>query len=182
MMSGFLLTINSGFELAKNSIKKQFRENLLGYLWVFFVPFIYAICFLVVKQSINGGQNIDVYQQHLSIFRAFVGMSFIQLWIQLLQDSSQLIRKRKNFLRSLTVSLDPFFYSVLFEVLIALFIRMVLMYGAALYFGFAMPLNGEGHGILFLCSFTSFCLSLFICSICILVLFLYVFSSFFGLF
>jgi len=152
-MTSLFLSVNSGVELAKNSIKKQFRENLFGYLWVLFIPFIYAFCFLIVKQSINAGEGSSIHQEHMAVFRAFVGMSFLQLWIQLLQDTSQVIRKRKNFLRSLTIQLDPFFYSILFEILISLIIRMVLVYGAAMYFNFPIPKNVLDHLMLFGCAF-----------------------------
>jgi ABC-type polysaccharide/polyol phosphate export permease len=149
----FFLSINSGFELAKSNIKKQIRENIFGYFWVFFVPFIYAFCFLIVKQSINVGHDINIEQQNISVFRAFVGMSFLQLWIQLLQDTSQLIKKRKNFLRSLSVSLEPFVYCIFFEALISLFVRMLLVYFAAIYFKFEPSLDIGKNLILFGCAF-----------------------------
>ena len=153
MTKHLISNFNSGFELAKNSVKKQIRENIFGYLWVFFVPFIYAFCFLLVKQSINLEQDNSLHQQYISVFRAFVGMSFLQLWIQLLQDTSQLIKRRKNFLRSLTIELDPFLYSILFEILISLFIRLTLIYGAALYFKIDLPLHLTDNLMLFGCAF-----------------------------
>jgi ABC-type polysaccharide/polyol phosphate export permease len=124
--------------LAGSSIRSQARKHLLGYSWAIFSPVIYAACFLVVKRGIGQSEVPDV-EHSLSILRAFVGVTMMQAWIQLLQEMSGLIRRNKSLLRGMNISEKPLVLAVLLEALFGLGIRSLTVLLALAFLGLKLP-------------------------------------------
>ena len=122
-----------GLSIAQKNFKKLVRENLLGLLWLFLTPLLYSIFFLLVKQSVSGDQ-ISSVELKRSAFNAFIGLLLIQLWFQSIQDTSNVVRKNRNTIRSLDVSVFPFIFAIFIETTIYLFIRAFIISAALFIF------------------------------------------------
>jgi len=130
----------TAFALAGNSIRSQARKHLLGYSWAIFSPVIYAVCFLVVKRGIGQIEATDV-EHSLSILRVFVGITMMQVWIQLLQEMSGLIRRNRSLLRGMNISEAPLVLAVLLEALFGLGIRFLTIFVAIAFLGLTLPVG-----------------------------------------
>jgi ABC-type polysaccharide/polyol phosphate export permease len=140
MKAEFISHVRTGWALAVNNSRLQTRKHLLGYSWAIFTPVIYAACFLVVKRGLSGSYETDA--DHLiSVLRAFVGVTLLQMWFQLLQDTSGLIRQRKSLLRGMNISEFPLVLAVLFEAAFGLLLRVITIALAILFLGLQFPPN-----------------------------------------
>lgn len=128
----------TAFALTGSSIRSQARKHLLGYSWTILSPVIYAACFLIVKRGIGQSEATDV-EYSLSILRAFVGVTMIQAWIQLLQEMSGLIRRNKSLLRGMNISEKPLVLAVLLETLFGLGVRFLTVLLAQAFLGLKLP-------------------------------------------
>lgn len=133
--------LHVALSVARKNFTKMIRENLLGLLWLFLTPFLYAIFFLLVKNSISGNQ-ISSEEIKISALNAFIGLLLIQLWFQIIQDTANVIRKNRNALRSLDVSVMPFVLAVALEAVVYLLIRIVIIVLALIFFGPTTVLTG----------------------------------------
>jgi ABC-type polysaccharide/polyol phosphate export permease len=138
MKAEVLSHLRTGWALAGNNIRLQTRKHLLGYSWAIFTPVIYAACFLIVKRGLSGGQEADA--DHLvSVLRAFIGVTLLQMWFQLLQETSGLIRQRKSLLRGMNISEFPLVLAVLFEAAFGLLLRVLTIALAIVFLGLPFP-------------------------------------------
>jgi lipopolysaccharide transport system permease protein len=147
--------------IAKKNFTKMVRENLLGLLWLFLTPLLYSVFFLLVKSSISG-ENVSSNELRMSAFNAFIGLLLLQLWFQVIQETANIIRKNKNSLRSLNVSVTPFLLAVLIEAIVYLLIRIVIILLAFLIFDIDRSLSGMNVAILTLVGFSYILTCLFI--------------------
>ncbi|MEX0830739.1 MAG: ABC transporter permease [Nitrospirales bacterium] len=137
--------ITTGWVLAFSKVRLQTKEHALGYGWAILTPIIYAVCFVVVKQSLVGKISID--NAHAwEVLRAFMGVSLFQLWFQLVQDMSELVRRRRSLLRGMTISEKPLIFAVIFEACIGLAIRLITIVLAILFLDLSFPVNLIGWG------------------------------------
>lgn len=123
--------VSVGISIAQKSFKKLVRENLLGFLWVFITPLIYSIFFLLVKQSLSA-DNSSKEIMKVAAMNAFIGLLLIQIWFQIIQDTANIIRKNKGTLRALSISVYPFILSIIFEAIVHLIIRALIILCAIL--------------------------------------------------
>lgn len=133
-----LMNLRTGWALAASGIRLQTRKHLLGYSWEILTPVLYAVCYLVVKRGISGSAPSDDHHM-LAVLRTFMGVTLLQCWFQLLQEMSDLIRKRKSLLRGLNISEQPLVLAVIFEAAFGLSIRFVTVLLAILFLGLGFP-------------------------------------------
>ena len=154
MMNLALQQVAIGWALAINKVKMQTKEHIIGYGWAILTPVIYAVCFIFVKQGITGGQFANDQAHWMDVLRAFMGISLIQLWFQLLREISDLVRRRRSLLRGMTISEKPLILAVIFESSIGLFIRVILIALAVLILHLSLPgtIAGWAWCILCLCT------------------------------
>lgn len=138
MSADFLNDVRTGWALAANNIRLQTRKHLLGYSWTIFTPVIYAACYLIVKRGISSGSTTDAAHM-VSVLRAFAGVTLLQLWFQLLQETSRLIRHRKALLRGMNISEYPLVLAVLFEASFGLLLRVLTIVAAVFFLGLSFP-------------------------------------------
>lgn len=138
MNADFLTDVRTGWALAANNIRLQTRKHLLGYSWAIFTPVIYAACFLIVKRGLASGAAADA-DHMVSVLRAFTGVTLLQMWFQLLQETSGLIRHRKSLLRGMNISEYPLVLAVLFEASFGLLLRVLTIVVAILFLGLSFP-------------------------------------------
>lgn len=124
--------------LALNSLRSKARKRVLGYSWEFLSPVIYAVCFLLVKTSISTSSNQT--EDHLiSVLRAFMGITLMQAWVQMLQQIAGFIPHYRGLLRGMTISEKPLILSLVFEQAFGLAIRFLMVVIAFLVLGPALP-------------------------------------------
>jgi ABC-type polysaccharide/polyol phosphate export permease len=131
-------TINSSVALAKRSISIQIKQHALGYAWALITPMLYAACYIFIKGQLNGGAAHSA-DSGWDILRAFAGVTIFQWWMHIVQEMSDFIRKNRGLLRGINVGPIPFVLSVLFEGLIGLLIRVVLILIAIPLLGLSFP-------------------------------------------
>lgn len=142
-MAAFLNVVGVGWALAFSNVRLQTRKHLLGYSWVILTPVIYAVCFILVKQGITSHSVVNADHWH-DVLRTFIGVSLIQLWMQLLQDIANFVRQRRSLLRGMNVSEKPLILAVVFEAVFGLMIRVVTIVLAILFLGVAFPDSWAG--------------------------------------
>ena len=138
--------LHIGLSIAQKNFKKLIRENLLGLLWIFLTPLLYSFFFLLVKQSVSGDQ-LSSLELKKSAFNAFIGLLLIQLWFQSIQETSNIVRKKRNTLRSLDVSVFPFIFAIFIETTIYLIIRVVIIAATMLIFNITPTTQLSNLGI-----------------------------------
>ena len=137
--------VRIGWALAASNIRLQTRKHLLGYSWAIFTPVIYAVCFLIVKRGLSGNAAPD--EDHLlAVLRAFMGVTLLQIWFQLLQETSGLIRQRRSLLRGMNISEQPLVLAVLLESIFGLMIRFVTVMLAVAFLGLQFPPDIQSWG------------------------------------
>lgn len=128
----------TAFALAVSNIRSQTRKHLLGYSWAIFSPVIYAACFLIVKRGLDHAAASET-DYAFSVFRAFIGVTMLQAWIQLLQEMSRLIRRHRSLLRGMDISDKPLVISILLESAFGLAIRFLTVLLALAFLGLSIP-------------------------------------------
>lgn len=124
--------------LAGSNIRSQTRKHLLGYSWAMFSPVIYAACFLIVKQGMDSTAASQP-DHAFSVLRAFVGVTMMQAWIQLLQDVTRLIKRHGSLLRGMSISEKPLVIAVLLETAFGVLIRFMTVLLALVFLGISFP-------------------------------------------
>lgn len=132
--------ITTGWVLAFSKVRLQTKEHAFGYGWAILTPVIYAVCFVVVKQSLVGKTSIGDAQSW-EVLRAFMGVSLFQLWFQLVQEMSELVRRRRSLLRGMNISEIPLILAVIFEACIGLAIRVGTIVLAVFFLGLSFPVS-----------------------------------------
>lgn len=160
-MSGLKVLVATSFAIAQKRFSRQVRENLLGYFWALITPAIYAFFFLLVKQSLSGG-HWDEANFREPALRAFIGLTLLQLWFEIIQNIAQIVRTNRGVLKALTVDILPFFMALLFEGVFSLFIRILIVVCALLCVGDFNFLNSNSIGLIFLALVTHLVTALFI--------------------
>jgi len=145
--------ITTGWVLAFSKVRLKTKEHALGYGWEILTPVIYAVCFVVVKQSLVGKTSIE-HAQSWEVLRAFMGVSLFQLWFQLVQEMSELVRRRRSLLRGMTISEIPLILAVIFEACIGLAIRFCTIVLAVFFLDLSFPVSlmGWGWWVISLCA------------------------------
>jgi ABC-type polysaccharide/polyol phosphate export permease len=138
MTKSLRTSILTAWAIAASDIRLQTRKHLLGYSWEILTPVLYAICYLVVRRGVLGNSPSDDHHL-LAVLRTFMGVTLLQCWFQLLQEMSDLIRKRKSLLRGLNISEQPLVLAVIFEAAFGLSIRFVTVLLAILFLGLGFP-------------------------------------------
>lgn len=123
-------SMTTGWTLALRSIRMQMREHVLGYAWTLITPMLYAICYIFIKQELTAGFKIQSVGQSWDVLRAFAGIMLFQSWMQVVQDMSEMIRRQRGTLRGLNVGPTPFVLAIVFEGIVGLTIRMLLIIAA----------------------------------------------------
>ena len=140
-MAGFKATFSSGWTLALRSIRIQMREHLLGYAWTLIIPMLYAVCYIFIKKEITGDISHNEVEVGWDVLRAFTGITLFQCWMQIVQDMTNIIRRHRGMLRGLDVGPSPFVLAIMFEGMIALAIRVILIIAAIPVLGLPFPLD-----------------------------------------
>ena len=147
-MTATISNFHIAFSVLRKNFIKMLRENFLGLLWLFLTPLLYSIFFLLVKSSISG-HDVSYDQLKTSAFNAFIGLLLIQLWFQIVQDTANVIRKNKNSLRSLNITVSPFILAIGLEAGVYLLIRILIIFLALVVFqAVRIPI---GSHVLLLC-------------------------------
>jgi ABC-type polysaccharide/polyol phosphate export permease len=133
--------IATAMAIAKSNIRSRAQKHFMSYGWEFLSPMIYAVCYLMVKTAMvthasPGGAHID------TALRTFVGVTLMQAWIQMLQQSSSFITKYRSLLRGMTISETPLILSLVLEQMFGLVIRLVMVVIAFLILGPGLPAFG----------------------------------------
>ena len=137
--------LTTALALALNSLRSKARKHLLGYSWEFLSPVIYAVCFLLVKTSISTSSNQT--EDHLiSVLRVFVGVTLMQAWVQMLQQTAGFITHYRALLRGMTISEKPLILSLVFEQAFGLAIRFLTVVIAFLVLGPGLPSSWGSWG------------------------------------
>lgn len=136
----FTDVIRSGFTLAVRSIRLQIKQHALGYAWVLITPVLYAACYIFIKRELSGGSAPTVDGAR-DVLRAFAGITLFQCWIQIVQDISAFIRTHRGLLRGINVGPIPFVLAVVFEGIIAIAIRSLLIIIAIPILGVPFPID-----------------------------------------
>lgn len=123
-------TMSTGWTLALRSIRMQMRDHVLGYAWTLIIPMLYAICYIFIKRELTGGSNMQSVDLSWDVLRAFAGIMLFQCWMQVVQDMSEMIRRQRGMLRGLNIGPTPFVLAIVFEGMVALTIRMLLIIAA----------------------------------------------------
>ena len=55
--------ITTGWVLAFSKVRLKTKEHALGYGWEILTPVVYAVCFVVVKQSLVGKTSIEMHNR-----------------------------------------------------------------------------------------------------------------------
>jgi ABC-type polysaccharide/polyol phosphate export permease len=137
----FLDVIRSGFTLAVRSIRIQIRQHALGYAWALIIPVLYAACYIFIKRELSGHGSAQTVDGAWDVLRAFAGITLFQCWMQIVQDMSAFIRTHRGLLRGIDVGPIPFFLAVVFEGVIALAIRSLLIIIAIPILGLPFPID-----------------------------------------
>lgn len=145
MIPRILNHIKAGWFLGMNKIRLQTKEHALGYGWAILTPVIYAVFFIIVKQSIVE-QAFDEITKSWDILRAFLGVSLFQAWVQLVQEMSELVRSKRSLLQGMFLSEKPLVFAVVFEACFGLAIRVATIIGAVFFLGLAFPENFSAWG------------------------------------
>lgn len=132
-------TMSTGWTLALRSIRLQMREHALGYAWMLIIPILYAICYIFIKRELTGNGNMQGADLGRDVLRAFAGIMLFQCWMQVVQDMSEMIRRQRNMLRGLNIGPTPFVLAIVFEGMVALSIRMLLIISAIPLLGLEYP-------------------------------------------
>lgn len=131
--------MSAGWTLALRSIRMQMREHALGYAWTLIIPMLYAICYIFIKRELAGDSSAQGASSGWDVMRAFAGIMLFQCWMQVVQDMSEMIRRQRGMLRGLDIGPTPFVLAILFEGLVALVIRMLLIIIAFPVLGLKLP-------------------------------------------
>lgn len=148
-------TFSVGASIAHKNFKKMVRENILGFLWIFITPIIYSIFFLLIKQSL-GGESTEPGVLKDSALNAFIGLILLQLWFQIIQDTTNIIRRNRGTLRALNINVYPFLAAVLIESIIHLCIRVLIITTALLIFDFSISSTAQQTIYLFAICFITY--------------------------
>lgn len=131
-------TLKAGFTLARRSILLQMKEHALGYTWALLVPMLYAGCYIFIKRQLSDS-DLSGASHNWDVLRAFTGITFIQLWMHLVQETSGFIRRNKGFLRGMNVGSAPFVIAIALEGALSCLIRGVLVTAAIPILGLTLP-------------------------------------------
>lgn len=137
----FIDVIRSGFTLAVRSIRLQIRQHALGYAWTLIIPVLYAGCYIFIKRELSGHGSVQTVDGAWDVLRAFAGITLFQCWMQIVQDISAFIRKHRGLLRGINVGPIPFVLAVVFEGVIAIAIRSLLIILAIPILGVPFPID-----------------------------------------
>jgi ABC-type polysaccharide/polyol phosphate export permease len=132
-------TVYSGVALARRSISIQIKQHALGYAWALITPMLYAACYIFIKSHLDGDSASAAADGNWDILRAFAGVTIFQWWMHTIQEMSEFIRKNKGLLRGINVGPIPFVLAVVFEGMIGLLIRIVLILVAIPVLGLTFP-------------------------------------------
>lgn len=130
MMPKLSTTIRTGWTLGLRNIRIQILNHALGYAWTLIIPILYALCYIVIKKEISGGGNLQSVDAGWDILRAFLGITLFQYWMQVLQDTSEMIRYNRSMLKGLDIGPAPFVLAIMFEGVISLGIRVLMILAA----------------------------------------------------
>lgn len=134
-------TLSSGWTLALRSIRIEMREHALGYAWTLITPILYAVFYIFIKRELSGDASHKGVEAGWDVLRAFTGVALLQCWMQVIQGMTNLIRRHRGMLCGLDVGPLPFVLAIMFEGMIALAIRVVLIVAAIPVLGLPFPLD-----------------------------------------
>lgn len=117
----------------------QMREHALGYAWALIIPMLYAACYIFIKRELTGSSGEPTAEASWDVLRAFAGITLFQCWMQIVQEMSDFIRRQRGLLRGLNVGPTPFVLAIVFEGVIAIVIRTLLIVAAIPVLGLAFP-------------------------------------------
>ena len=132
-------TLSAGWTLALRSIRVQMREHVLGYAWTLIIPMLYAVFYIFIKRELTGGVSMQTAAAGWDALRAFTGITLFQCWMQVVQDMSDMIRRQRGMLRGLNIGPTPFVLAIVFEGIVSLMIRILLIIAAIPILGLEFP-------------------------------------------
>jgi len=128
--------------LAKSNVRSRAQKHFMSYGWEFLSPVIYAVCYLMVKTAMTHASTDEAHVD--TALRTFVGVTLMQAWIQMLQQSSGFITQYRSLLRGMTISETPLILSLILEQIFGLSIRVLMVVIAFIVLGPGLPAFGAG--------------------------------------
>ncbi len=113
-----------GYRLFIRNLRTQYRQSLLGYIWIFIPPAATALIWIILNQSkiINVGETQLPYPVYV-----FTGTMIWQSFIDAIRNPLKQINSSKSIISKINVPWESFLFSGFAEVIFNFVVRLVIL-------------------------------------------------------
>ncbi len=113
-----------GYRLFLRNLRSQYRQSLLGYIWIFVPPTATALIWIILNQSkiINVGETQLPYPVYV-----FTGTMIWQSFIDAIRNPLKQINSSKSIMSKINVPWESFLFSGFAEVIFNFAVRLAIL-------------------------------------------------------